>query len=97
MARIVNVEFLLSLYAVKNPNKSFSIELNDSILQYNNSTFYINKGNCCQTKMQTPDCLKININDLCSLLFGYDLDNFPNNSVSQYFESHETILNLMLE
>ena len=97
MARLIDVEQLLNLFAAKNSDYSFSIELNDSILLQNNATYIIDKGVCIKTETKTDNSFKISVNILCQLLFGHHLEQFSNIKISQYFKSHEPVLNLMME
>jgi len=96
MARLIDVEKLLNLFASKHPDKSFSICLNDNFLQHNNATFIIEKGKCKKAKAKPEKHFEIDVNILCQLLFGYHLERFQNNILSQHFHPQEPILNLML-
>ena len=98
MARLIDVKLLLNLFAAKYPNKSFIFELSDSLITDNNAIFRIEKGTCSRIKL--PDLesiIKIDVNLLCRLLFGYNLEYIIDNEVVKYFEPQKAILNLMLE
>jgi predicted acetyltransferase len=96
MARLIDTELLLNIFSTKNPKKNFSIELYDNFLPVNNSIYSIKNGKCIKAKIK-KNCFKITVNTLCRLLFGYRLEQFLDKTISQYFDSHYPILNLMLE
>jgi predicted acetyltransferase len=95
MARLINTELLLKLFAAKYPDKSFILEMNDSMLINNNAVYKIEKGVCSRIK-GTSHC-KLNENTLCRLLFGYRLEQLMNSEITEHFEQRKAMLNLMLE
>jgi predicted acetyltransferase len=97
MSRLIDVEQLLNIFASKNPDKKLSIKLNDNIFLQNNAFFSIENGKCTKSEKKIKNCFKMNVNILCRLLFGYHIEQLPDKKLSQYFDSHHPILNLMME
>jgi len=95
MARIIDVSVLLSYFAQKNPNKSFTINIKDSLLEYNNNIYQIENGNVSISHNET-NSFSCTINEVCKLILGYRLNDFPP-KISANFESQKPIMNLMLE
>lgn len=93
MARIIDHQKMLSLYAKGNPSKQFIIQVDDKILE-TSSIFSIANGRC-KKENATPD-LRVDINLLTRLLFGFETSKLDS-SYSNLFEEHQPIINLMLE
>lgn len=87
MARIIDVNYLLSIFEKKHPDKSFSISVLDPLLEKNNNTFSINKGG---------KKLEMDISMLTRLLFGFHTNELSS-EYSYTFEEQSPIMNLMLE
>lgn len=97
MARLIDVEMLLNIFAAKNSDKSFALEMKDKFFPYNNANYIIENGICRKTKSKSNKYKTINVNVLCRLLFGYHLEQLPIGSVTSHFNTQEAVLNLMLE
>jgi predicted acetyltransferase len=98
MARIIDAQKLLELFAQKHSDSSpFSFNLDDKQLKKNNGFYEICNGHCIK-KERNALCKNnlLSVNDLCRLLFGHQLETF-NSPFAQYFEPQKPILNLMLE
>lgn len=93
MARVIDPFYMLTLFAEGNTTKDFSIEVNDDLLE-SRSTFVVKQGTC-KKENTTPD-LKVDINLLTRLLFGFETSKLDS-SYSSLFEEHQPIINLMLE
>lgn len=93
MARVIDAERLLQLYAKQYPQISISFELTDSIIQHNNATYYINKGSLTKDYTKGSD-LKISIQQLTQALMGYNLDKLPKEF--ELFASCKPYISLML-
>lgn len=96
MARIIDAQTLLTLFAQKYPDKSFAFELKDKELTKNNSGFKISNGKCQSFKNQDKSLHQITVNELCQLLFGFQMQDFSE-SFFKNFPSHSPVMNLMLE
>ena len=71
MARIINAETLLSIFAKKYNHLRFSVQLFDPIIEINNATFTIDKGNVEKNALLLEPVIEIEIRKLTQLLFGY--------------------------
>ena len=87
MARIVDAKYLLDIFVEKNPDKSLSVEINDSLIKGNNLSYNINGG---------EKTMNVHVELLTRLLFGYHLKELPA-EYADFFEEHNPIMNLMLE
>ncbi|MDH6355584.1 putative acetyltransferase [Dysgonomonas sp. PH5-45] len=87
MARIVDADRLLKVYARNNPDKSFMLKVFDSLIAQNNLLF-INKDG--ETELDAE------IKFLARMLFGYHTYEFKP-KYKALFEEHHPIMNLMLE
>lgn len=97
MARIINAETLLTLFAAQNEEQSFRIRVNDSIIEENNHIYNIENGKCrIITDKTDSSTYTVEIEILCQLLFGFELNSLSD-SFSKRFPVHHPILNLMLE
>lgn len=88
MARIILPEQALKLYANKNPDKNFHIKTEEEC-------FEIKNGKVSKSK-SSDDIINADINLLTELLFGYNLTK-TNQKYSNLFDSHNPIINLMME
>lgn len=88
MARVINTEYLLSVYASANTTCKFSIEVNDSI-------YCIADGKCCRVEDVETD-LRVDFRMLVRLLFGYKTNELSE-ELSLIFPLHHPKINLMLE
>jgi predicted acetyltransferase len=96
MVRIINAEKLLSIFAFKNPEKSFLIKLNDNIITSNNGIYKVDNGTCTRLNNPMEIQMELDINLLCRLLFGYQIDKIGN-QISSQFKTHKSTMNFMLE
>jgi predicted acetyltransferase len=71
MARIIDVERLLSVFAKKYDEISFSVTVSDEIIQNNNANFLINNGLAIKNTKLAEPILHFDIRELTQLLFGY--------------------------
>ncbi|MDR0333759.1 MAG: GNAT family N-acetyltransferase [Dysgonamonadaceae bacterium] len=71
MARMIDAEKLLSIFAKKYPQKHFSVILDDEIIQNNNTAFVINSGLVTKNTKLIEPILHLNIRKFTQLLFGY--------------------------
>lgn len=93
MARIMDVPYMLSLYAKNNNSHSFKISVSD---EKTIGVYQIMHGNIQQIDNDVMADVNTDIRMLCRLLFGYrtsELD-IP---VSVFFPEHHPVMNLMLE
>lgn len=88
MARIINVEYLVSLYAKANDFKSF-------IFKIDTDRYKVAKGEREKTNAQAA-LFDIDIKFLCRLLFGYKISELDEKYKALFVE-HHPIINLMLE
>jgi predicted acetyltransferase len=96
MARIIDVRKLLAIFAQKYSHKNFSFQLADKYLPQNNGIYEIKNGHFQRIEKVQNETFLLNENLLCRLLFGFRLEELPN-ELTKHFESHQPIMNLMLE
>jgi predicted acetyltransferase len=90
MARIINVEKALQIYAFFYKQLNITIKVQDNQIVENNGFFCLYKGNCSRKHDNYFD-IEVNINLLTQLLFGYKTANYTN------FPQQYPYMNLMLE
>ncbi len=71
MARVIDLWRLLSLFADRYPETSFSVSVQDELLKTNNSSFTINRGKAERNGPPAKTLFHFNIRKLTQLLFGY--------------------------
>jgi predicted acetyltransferase len=89
MARIIDAEMLLSLFAKKYPKTSFTVSVFDEIVEKNNATFVIGSE-------KNEPVLQIDIRKLTQLLFGYHTSK-EKASFRSLFPEKMPQVNFMLE
>lgn len=94
MARVINAENLLQLYAKQYPKLSICFELTDPIMQHNNATYQIHEGKLTKS-YNRESSLKITIQQLTQGLMGYQLDKLPKEFKS--FTPCNPYMSLMLD
>lgn len=93
MARIINAEKLLSLYAKQYPKIDICFELIDEMIEKNNACYCLSKGKL--TRDIKSNCfLKLTVQQLTQALMGYNLNNLPKEL--QQFASQTPYMSLML-
>lgn len=90
MARVIQPDILLNLYAKANPALNFKIKLRDQDIVY-----HICKGRVVSENENSYD-IEADIPLLTRLLFGYRIKSIGE-PYARYFEEHSPIINLMLE
>ena len=89
MARIIDAEKLLSLFAKKYPQTSFSVSVFDEIVEQNNATFVIGSE-------KNEPVFQVDIRKLTQLLFGYHTSK-EEASFRSLFPEKTPLMNFMLE
>lgn len=87
MARIIDVQYLLNIFAKTNGGKSYMLKVFDPIIKENNLIYMSQSG---EVELDTE--IKI----LTRLLFGFKMEHFKAN-FRTIFEEHHPQMNLMLE
>jgi len=95
MARVIDLETLLKVYA-KN-HLSFCVEFNvvDEILIENTGLYAINEGEVYKTKISENVSSTITIQQITQALLGHKIEELPN--VLRGFEGKNSIMSLMLD
>lgn len=88
IARIIDTEFLLNLYAAQNKGQEFIIKVLDTVYQ-------IKQGKACVVGGSNFD-LDVDTTMLCRLLFGYHTADLPS-IYSNHFRESRPVIHLMLE
>ena len=71
MARVIDLQRLLSLFADRYPQTSFSVSVQDELLEINSSSFTLNRGKAERKGPPAETLFHLNIRKLAQLLFGY--------------------------
>lgn len=87
MSRIIDAQYLLDIFTLKNTEKSFSIKVNDHLIEKNNIHYISGTGN---------PSFNLDIRTLVQALFGFNIKE-TNCELSPLFEEHCPTMNLMLE
>lgn len=88
MAKIIDVDYLLNLYALGNPEKEVVICVRDR------DTYRIANGRMIETTKE-PDIV-VDKSQLCGLLFGFRTEGMDP-AIYELFPQRQVIINLMLE
>jgi len=90
MARILNVEKALQIYASFYNQLKINIKVQDNHIAENNGIFCLSNGKYCR-KQDSHFDIEVDINLLTQLLFGYQTVSYPN------FPKQHPYMSLMLE
>lgn len=93
MARIIDAETMLRIYATTHPKLKMEISLVDPILTENNGTYYINNG--ILEKKDSIGANVVDIEQLTQALFGYHTEMLPDKLKS--FNNQAAFMSLMLD
>lgn len=93
MARIIDAETMLRIYAMTHPKMKIEISIVDPILTQNNGTYYINNGEL--DKRNSIGANVVDIEQLTQALFGYNIENLPEKL--QAFNKQAAFMSLMLD
>lgn len=96
VARIINVEYLLNIYAKNNPSARFTIRVkDDNNIRSNNGFYTIEEGRVSKFPNAIAN-FEVDIVDTCLLLMGIDDERFSSRLIAK-FPKHTPTMNLMLE
>ena len=93
MARIIDAETMLRIYAMSHPKMKIEISIVDPIITQNNGTYYINNGEL--DKRNSIGANVVDIEQLTQALFGYNIENLPEKL--QAFNKQAAFMSLMLD
>ena len=93
MARIIDAETMLRIYAMTHPKMKIEISIVDPIITQNNGTYYINNGEL--DKRNSIGTNVVDIEQLTQALFGYNIENLPEKL--QAFNKQAAFMSLMLD
>lgn len=96
MARVIDAPYMLELFAKRYSDKSFSLELKDSILTQNNSFFVIENGKVLENSSRLDKHLTLTIFDLAQAILGYNTKN-KQELFKGVFPEHHAQMHYMLE
>lgn len=96
VARVINVEYLLNIYAKNNPDKKFTIRAKgDKDIASNNGFYTIEEGRVSKFSNAIAN-FEVDMLDICELLMGIHNERFSVKLISK-FPRHTPTMNLMLE
>ena len=93
MARIIDAETMLRIYATTHPKLKMELSLVDSIMTENNGIYYINNG--VLEKKDSIGSNVVDIEQLTQALFGYHTEMLPDKLKS--FNNQAAFMSLMLD
>ena len=93
MARIIDAETMLRIYAMTHPKMKIEISIVDPIITQNNGTYYISNGEL--DKRNSIGTNVVDIEQLTQALFGYNIENLPEKL--QVFNKQAAFMSLMLD
>ncbi|NDV45439.1 GNAT family N-acetyltransferase [Paludibacter sp. 221] len=96
MARVIDAEKLIGMYAKGYRGNPFSFELQDSAIPDNNGVFHIEGNGLMKFDKGAQFDEKLTVRQLCRLLFGFHLEQLSGDIVT-HFQPHSPCMNLMLE
>lgn len=97
MARVTDVQRLLSVFAAAYPQKRFSVAVRDEILPQNNAVFSVENGAAHrETLWRIEPFFDISINQLTEFLLGYHTSE-KQKPIAEIFPEKQAGINFMLE
>ena len=93
MARIIDAETMLRIYAMSHSKMKIEISIVDPIITQNNGTYYINNGEL--DKRNSIGANVVDIEQFTQALFGYNIENLPEKL--QAFNKQAAFMSLMLD
>ncbi len=98
MARAINAEYLLTLYAKAFPEKEFTLKITDPIISANNDTFLIKSGKVSRkTENTSPgNVIKISIEQFTQAILGYHTEKLPDAIKNLLSSLSSPYMNLMM-
>lgn len=94
MARVLDVEEMLRLYAVNYPDRSFVLKVSDEWIPENTGIYVVGQGECLRDNGKQVDA-ELSVQELTRLLFGYQAKRVS--APNLYFESCRPFISLMLD
>jgi predicted acetyltransferase len=96
MARIIDAETLLSVFAQHYEDKIFSLSVKDSLLPENEDTFVVQGGECKRQRKECDFHFHVPIGELVQLLLGYHTSR-KDEPLRTLFPEKKPQMNFMLE
>lgn len=97
MARIIDAELLLNIFAEKYIDKSFTVSVNDDILKANNTLFSVSSGKVIKNSSDiVQPLLRLDVREFVQVLMGFHTSEkgYP---ICSLFPEKTPVMNLMLE
>jgi len=97
MARVINAEYLLSLYAKIFPEKEFALKITDSIIAANEDTFLVKKGIVSRKAENTlsENVIEMNIDQFTQAILGYQTEQ-QSDEIAKLFPEFSPYMSLMM-
>lgn len=96
MARVINAETLLQIFAQQNSDKIFSIKINDRVLPQNMAQFAVKQGTVIRSNQKETIHFDVDISLLAQLLLGFQTEKLPQ-PFANIFPQKEPLIGYMLE
>lgn len=94
MARILDVEQILKLYAIRYPEQHFVLKVTDEQIPENTGIYIIGEGDCSRKDTDNA-VVELNVQELTQLVFGYYPERFP--GLASRFKACNPFISLMLD
>jgi predicted acetyltransferase len=97
MARIIDAEQLIKIFACKYSDKSFTVKVRDEIVRENSSQFQVSMGQHQKNPARIiQPVFEVDIRELVQMLLGYHTSE-KSCSISSFFPEKSAVMNMMLE
>lgn len=95
MARVINVEKMLQLYAIHYPDETFTLKVVDDWLPENTGIYIVGKGDCTKNTGDESEGTELSVQELTQLLLGYHPEQVP--GMKNHFKACHPFMSLMLD
>lgn len=96
MSRVINAEKLLSIFAKKYPEKHFSLQVSDELINENCATFVVENGVATNQARKLPLHYNLQIEQLTQLILGYWTSE-QTESLRNIFPQKQPLIGFMME
>lgn len=96
MARVIDAQMLLKIFAKKYPKTNIQVNVYDQLIPENNGIYAISDGMAIKQPIDTPHSISIDIRELAQLLLGYKT-NDKKGVISNIFPNKNPQVHFMLE
>ncbi len=97
MARAINAEYLLALYAKTFPEKEFVLKITDPVIVANKDVFFVKGGTVSRKTENTPleNMIEVSVAQFTQAILGYHTEQIPE-EIKILFSSSSPYMSLMM-